>query len=438
MRKSGLLTSAYNNLVILNADVFPYGSGMKWFIGFLLLASIALADDAGKSVQVKDALLVLKFGTIELTDKKGVTRKVERLSESAKPEVVRLREGESVRTLKDSKCTVVIPDAGTLLLDSNTSIKLPEVKEGKKATQSLELLGGKLFLDIDAKKLAGKKKEFQVKTPTIILAVKGTRFFAMTGADHETVGVHEGRVQLYEPTSKAVATIQSGRVALAKAGAITKPRAMTQEENEMKATYSEFALEFVDAEKRKRNFAAFYHLHDDHPASPRDAYHDFIDTNLSDKLDSGQAIKTVFKPIPNAPDALIQAFTEIFLSTRLRADPHGFYFYARGGDVRRFRIKGIVTHKEQVYEVLPSTYLDFPDDVSPDDWIPFYVPFVAGGKTTDDEYDNKELGRIRMFVNPFLHEKNAKKNRANVNHGKEEYTFEISPITLGLSVDPKD
>ena len=74
-------------------------------------------------------------------------------------------------------------------LEKETQVRLPAAT----TPQSLEMLKGKLFFDINAAEIKkNQNAEFRLKTPASLLAVKGTQFFVESGGGQDVVDVHEG------------------------------------------------------------------------------------------------------------------------------------------------------------------------------------------------------------------------------------------------------
>ncbi|MDF1657675.1 MAG: FecR family protein [Verrucomicrobiales bacterium] len=103
-------------------------------------------------------------------------------------------EGQSIRTKADASVDLYSPTGAIIHLRPETELQLPEPKEVAPAS-SLELLKGSLFLKVDAKELQSDRKEFRLKSPTAILTVKGTEFFAKVESDSTISGVYEGQVE---------------------------------------------------------------------------------------------------------------------------------------------------------------------------------------------------------------------------------------------------
>ncbi len=102
--------------------------------------------------------------------------------------------GQSIRT-KTGASVDLYSTTGTIVqVQAETELHIPEEK-GVPATSSLHLLKGRLFLNVDSKRLQADRKEFRLKTPTALLAVKGTQFFVEVKPDETISGVYEGMVE---------------------------------------------------------------------------------------------------------------------------------------------------------------------------------------------------------------------------------------------------
>jgi len=145
-----------------------------------------------------------------------------------KPTTATHRPGAIIETGPDSQATVTIPGAGSMLLGSDTKVRLP--KPGDKG-QSLELLKGKLFLNISAEEVKKQgEASFRLKTPAALLAVKGTKFFASVEKAAETCGVHEGTIGSFAIASRQLNDVQSGNALNIVKGKPEPVRALTADE----------------------------------------------------------------------------------------------------------------------------------------------------------------------------------------------------------------
>jgi hypothetical protein len=142
-----------------------------------------------------------------------------------------------IATDKGGSAVIILPQAGTLRMGPDTEIKLPAEAD---TTCSLELLRGRLFMDIqagDLKKRGGA--EFRLKTPAALLAVKGTRFFAIADEGFDTAGVTEGEVAAFEPVGKKLTPLRSGQAVAVKPGAMTAYRPLNNEEKGFEPSYED-------------------------------------------------------------------------------------------------------------------------------------------------------------------------------------------------------
>ncbi|HRH97817.1 MAG TPA: FecR family protein [Prosthecobacter sp.] len=128
---------------------------------------------------------------------------------------------------------------GTARLGPDTEVKIPDEKD---AGHSLELLKGQLFLNINADLLRKRGKgEFRLKTPAALLAVKGTKFFAIIGQS-ELVGAHEGTVGLSLNQGKQGGQVKAGTLVEITISGASQPRVMTADEIKLDANYEKAAL----------------------------------------------------------------------------------------------------------------------------------------------------------------------------------------------------
>lgn len=145
------------------------------------------------------------------------------------------KQGAVIETGPDSQATVSIPGAGSMLLGSDTQVRLP--KAGDKA-QSLELLKGKLFLNISAEEV--KKQgaaSFRLKTPAALLAVKGTKFFAVIEKGKETCGVHDGGISALLTLNRQVIELAAGQAVDPGRNPSSMPRPLTEKEIQQAIRY---------------------------------------------------------------------------------------------------------------------------------------------------------------------------------------------------------
>ena len=214
-------------------------------------------------VQPKQAVVLLQSGEIEIENLSGEVRKVANDtagSASEKVQTVNLEAGELIRTSKDSFCDVMIPSVGTMRVTPESEIRLPgKVETERRKQHSMELLKGKLFMDVDAVQLQRtQQKQFRLKTPTTILAVRGTQLFAEVQGDKNIAGVHKGQIAVLEVQSGRTTPLTAGRAVEASPGKLSVPRALSAAEQTYADYYAQFALTQVAVESAARKAEAKY------------------------------------------------------------------------------------------------------------------------------------------------------------------------------------
>ncbi len=165
--------------------------------------SVLTAQDVAK---VSLALPFETKGKVELTAA-APADSTEQTTTPPRPTVITA--GGKISTDESGSAAVTLGGLGTVQMERNTEIQIPAEAD---ATHSLELLKGKLFLQINAEELQKKNAgEFRLKTPASLLAVKGTRFFVDCDRKGETVGLHEGKVLVTESAGKGTAELLPGQ-----------------------------------------------------------------------------------------------------------------------------------------------------------------------------------------------------------------------------------
>jgi hypothetical protein len=133
----------------------------------LTLSSLAIAGEAKRTAFISD----LK-GTVEVraADKKWVAAKTGMI----------LNEGDVIRTMASSWAVLNVDGKGetaTVEVKENSQLKMAQLLENKDSSSQstlLDLALGEVL--IKAKKLHSDKSRFEIKTPTSIVAVRGTTF----------------------------------------------------------------------------------------------------------------------------------------------------------------------------------------------------------------------------------------------------------------------
>ena len=214
-------------------------------LSYFILALFGLELSAISSALAQRSVTVTKPGTIfaivtnpaaiTVIDKDGNPRPISvSLNESeSQLNFISVKSGETLQVKQDENCDLYLPQIGTARITSDSKLKIPPKDanpEQAKSGHSLELLKGKLFLNIDSAKLQKKSKQFRLKTPTAILAVKGTQFFAETKENYDSIGVNKGIVVVSEPVSGTFKEIKSGQAIAVKEGQLSAVRRLNPEE----------------------------------------------------------------------------------------------------------------------------------------------------------------------------------------------------------------
>lgn len=195
---------------------------------FLLSAILCPAQSVA---EVPEATVRRFYGTVEVVGKTGATYK-------AYANAI-LQPGDTLRTGKDGTAELEIAGVGGVRVDANSEVKVPEKNAEAPTQESLQMLKGKLFFNVDAEALKKQgNKEFRLKTPATLLAVKGTRFFAAISATGETAGVHQGEVAVTETVSKQIQAIRAGTAVDVAGNKLSAPRRLLPMELASVAMYS--------------------------------------------------------------------------------------------------------------------------------------------------------------------------------------------------------
>ncbi len=215
----------------------------------LIGAVIGAADARAQTVFVAPTVQITSTsGTVAAATPEGARMTVPQIPSANRemPLSATQRAGSVVETGPDSQATLAIPGAGTLLMGADTQVRLP--KPGDKG-QSLELLRGKLFMNISAEEVKKQgNASFRLKTPAALLAVKGTKFFAVSERNVETAGVHEGSVGVLLTRSRQMLDLPAGQAVTASKGGVIQPRLLTEEEKDYSLHY-----ELASSEGRMTN-----------------------------------------------------------------------------------------------------------------------------------------------------------------------------------------
>ena len=107
-----------------------------------------------------------------------------------------LEQGDRLRTGADGSAEILLDDGSVVRMEENTDLTLEELVAGhgeSRLQSRVALFFGRLLFNI--RSLVSRDSRFEVKTPTLVAAVRGTEFVVDTGAGEEgDVGVFEGTV----------------------------------------------------------------------------------------------------------------------------------------------------------------------------------------------------------------------------------------------------
>ena len=134
----------------------------------LTVCTLAMAADAKRTASISD--LKGKVEVRLMKDKGWTEAKIG----------TELSQGDMIRTIGDSWALLNVDGQGetaTVEVKANSQLKMAQLLENKQVssqTTLLDLAMGEVL--IKAKKLHSEKSKFEVKTPTSIVAVRGTTF----------------------------------------------------------------------------------------------------------------------------------------------------------------------------------------------------------------------------------------------------------------------
>jgi hypothetical protein len=152
-----------------------------------------------------------------------------------------------------SSALVIIPAAGVAKMDADTEVRLPakpdpklnpmEQAKEKPPAITWNCSRDGCFLNIDPEQVKQRgPATFRLKTPSALLAVKGTEFFSETTAQGDLVGVHEGAVIVYHPVTGDSVALAAGQAVTITGMEISKPRDLSVAEKKLDANYTETRL----------------------------------------------------------------------------------------------------------------------------------------------------------------------------------------------------
>lgn len=206
-------------------------------LGMACLFMQAMNGKAQTVLAVNEVRIVSTSGIVaaKSADGKTVTITLENATAGETPIVAKQGPGNTVATGAASNAFISVPSAGSFMMGPNTQVKLPKAGE---TGHTLELLKGRLFMNISAEEV--KKSgdaTFRLKTPAALLAVKGTRFFAVSEGKTDIAGVHQGMVEVYEPVLKQRVVLNAGNAVPINLGQMGKERPLSSDEKANQKNY---------------------------------------------------------------------------------------------------------------------------------------------------------------------------------------------------------
>lgn len=211
---------------------------------FFCAGSLIFAQTTKEVVNLPGVQLFAITGRVEIGKEGQKSATFTNLGAKAKTiDVAEAKPGDVISTGEAAGVSLTLGNGvttGTARLGPDSSVKLPE---GKDAPNSLELLKGRLFLNINGEQLKVQRQgEFRLKTPAALLAVKGTRFFAVA-ATQEIIGTHEGTVSV--TTAAGTVLLPAGKMLEINAGVAGTPRQMKPAEANVSGEYAKADLDEI-------------------------------------------------------------------------------------------------------------------------------------------------------------------------------------------------
>ena len=188
----------------------------------LLVFLISDANTAGKQF----GKISLPLGKVEVQAAGGDAW------EKAKPNRP-VFEGDVIRTAAKSRAEIILQGGGKVRLGEKSELELNEANV-KPMTKnfSANLKRGNVF--VSAKAAFGEKKNVQLRTPTAVAAIRGTKYRAKAGEDESEVLVYDGKVDV-NAVKNVIDERQEKRKSLAPGAPTGKPKFTLGPVTEMKA-----------------------------------------------------------------------------------------------------------------------------------------------------------------------------------------------------------
>ena len=129
----------------------------------------------------------LPLGKVEVSLSEGVWEK-------AKPNQ-KVYEGNVIRTQARSRCEITLTGGGKVRISEKSELELNEA-DVKPMAKSFNANLKKGNVWVSAKAAFGEKKSINLRTPTAVAAIRGTKYRAKAGEDESSVLVYEGKVDV--------------------------------------------------------------------------------------------------------------------------------------------------------------------------------------------------------------------------------------------------
>ena len=171
------------------------------------------------------------FGKISLPLGKVEVSLSEGTWEKAKPNQ-KVYEGNVIRTQARSRCEITLTGGGKVRISEKSELELNEA-DVKPMAKSFNANLKKGNVWVSAKAAFGEKKSINLRTPTAVAAIRGTKYRAEAGEDESSVLVYEGKVDVNQ-TKNYIEERKEKRKGLApkntpfKLGPVTEIKAPTQ------------------------------------------------------------------------------------------------------------------------------------------------------------------------------------------------------------------
>jgi len=168
--------------------------------------------------------ITLPLGKVEVSLSEGTWEK-------AKPNQ-KVYEGNVIRTQARSRCEITLTGGGKVRISEKSELELNEA-DVKPMAKSFNANLKKGNVWVSAKAAFGEKKSINLRTPTAVAAIRGTKYRAKAGEDESSVLVYEGKVDVNQ-TKNYIEERKEKRKGLApkntpfKLGPVTEIKAPTQ------------------------------------------------------------------------------------------------------------------------------------------------------------------------------------------------------------------